>query len=84
MGRVSLHRTTRDEPAGWSTGIDRYERSDESAPVTAYLIAATNVHDAENYERYKELARPIAERYGGEYLARGGELRVDDGRRADW
>jgi len=46
--------------------------------VTAYLIADTNVHDAENYERYKELARPIAEHYGGEYLARGGELRVDD------
>jgi len=46
--------------------------------MTTYLIADTKVHDAENYERYKALARPVAERYGGEYLARGGELRVDD------
>jgi uncharacterized protein (DUF1330 family) len=26
----------------------------------------------------KALARPIAEKFGGEYLVRGGELRVDD------
>lgn len=47
-------------------------------PVTALLIADTRVHDAEEYERYKALARPLAEQFGGEYLARGGEMRVDD------
>ncbi len=46
--------------------------------MAAYLIADTKVTDPEGYERYKALARPIAERYGGEYLARGGELHVDD------
>jgi uncharacterized protein (DUF1330 family) len=30
------------------------------------------------YERYKALARPIAEKIGGEYMVRGEELRVDD------
>jgi uncharacterized protein (DUF1330 family) len=46
--------------------------------VTAYLIADTKVLDPEPYEEYKAAARPLAERYGGTYLARGGELRVDD------
>jgi uncharacterized protein (DUF1330 family) len=46
--------------------------------MTAYLIVDTDVHDPVNYEQYKALARPIAEKFGGEYLARGGELRVDD------
>lgn len=46
--------------------------------MAAYLIADTNVTDPEGYERYKALARPIAERFGGEYVARGGELFVDD------
>ena len=34
--------------------------------------------DPAGYEQYKALARPIAEKFGGEYLVRGGELRVDD------
>jgi uncharacterized protein (DUF1330 family) len=46
--------------------------------MTAYLIADTDVHDPLNYEQYKALARPIAEKFGGEYLTRGGEFRVDD------
>jgi uncharacterized protein (DUF1330 family) len=50
----------------------------QAVEMTAYLIADTDVHDAEHYEEYKALARPIAERFGGRYLARGGEMRVDD------
>jgi uncharacterized protein (DUF1330 family) len=46
--------------------------------MAAYVIADTDVHDPEGYEEYKALARPIAEKYGGEYLARGGELQVVD------
>ena len=46
--------------------------------VTAYIIADTNVLDPEHYEEYKQAARPIVERMGGEYLARGGELRIED------
>lgn len=46
--------------------------------MTAYLIADTDVHDPVKYEQYKALARPIAEKFGGEYLSRGGAFRVDD------
>lgn len=46
--------------------------------MTAYLIADTDVHDPSGYEQYKAAARPIAEKFGGQYLARGGELRIDD------
>jgi uncharacterized protein (DUF1330 family) len=48
------------------------------AGMAAYLIVDTDIHDAEGYERYKSLARPIAERFGGEYLVRGGAMEVVD------
>jgi uncharacterized protein (DUF1330 family) len=48
--------------------------------MAAYLIVDTLINDAEGYEKYKAGARPIAERHGGEYLARGGALTVlEDG-----
>jgi uncharacterized protein (DUF1330 family) len=46
--------------------------------MSAYLIADTKIHDAEGYEQYKALARPAAEAFGGEYVARGGEMVVAD------
>ena len=46
--------------------------------MPAYLIADTDVHDPAGYEQYKALALPIAEQFGGEYLGRRGDLRVDD------
>lgn len=46
--------------------------------MPAYVIVDTKIHDAEGYERYKGLARPIAERFGGRYLVRGGEMDVVD------
>ena len=46
--------------------------------MSAYVIVDTKIHDAEGYERYKALARPIAEQYGGRYLVRGGEMDVVD------
>jgi len=42
--------------------------------MAAYLIVDVDIHDPENYERYKVLAKPIAEKFGGKYLARGGDL----------
>lgn len=44
--------------------------------MAAYLVVDTDISDAEAYERYKALARPTVEAYGGEYLARGGALDV--------
>lgn len=46
--------------------------------MAGYVIVDTEIRDPEGYERYKALARPIAERFGGEYLVRGGEMQVDD------
>ncbi len=44
--------------------------------MPAYLIVDTDIHDAAAYDRYKALARPIVEKHGGEYLARGGALEI--------
>jgi uncharacterized protein (DUF1330 family) len=49
--------------------------------MPAYVIAETDVHDAEQYERYKAAAPASIEKYGGRYLARGGALEVLEG---DW
>lgn len=42
--------------------------------MTAYIIVDTKIHDADAYEEYKRLARPIAEKHGGEYIVRGGDI----------
>ena len=44
--------------------------------MPAYLIVDTAIENAEAYEAYKALARPIAERFGGVYRARGGAMQV--------
>jgi uncharacterized protein (DUF1330 family) len=49
--------------------------------MPAYVIVETELHDAEQYERYKAAAPASIEKYGGRYLARGGALEVLEG---DW
>lgn len=49
--------------------------------MPAYVIVDVDVRDPERYERYKELAPPAIARYGGRFLARGGETDVLEG---DW
>jgi uncharacterized protein (DUF1330 family) len=49
--------------------------------MPAYVIAETDVHDPERYERYKAAAPDTIAKYGGRYLARGGEHAVLEG---DW
>jgi len=44
--------------------------------MTAYVIVDTKITDPVAYEGYKKLARPIVEKFGGKYLARGGKLDV--------
>ncbi len=41
--------------------------------MVAYAIAHIDVKDAEGYAKYAELAGPAVAKYGGEFLARGGE-----------
>lgn len=44
--------------------------------MSAYLIVDTKIHDPEAYEEYKLKAKPLVEKHGGEYLARGGALDI--------
>ncbi len=49
--------------------------------MSAYIIAHMRISNPVQYEQYKKLAKVASEKYGGEYLARGGELEVLEG---DW
>lgn len=44
--------------------------------MSAYLIVDTQIENPEKYEDYKKLAKPIAEKYGGVYRVRGGDMDV--------
>ena len=41
--------------------------------MTAYWMARVNVTDTDLYGEYAKLAGPAIEKYGGKFLARGGE-----------
>jgi uncharacterized protein (DUF1330 family) len=49
--------------------------------VAAYVLVDVEVTDAEQYDRYRHLAGPSVEQYGGRYLARGGACEVLEGDR---
>ena len=49
--------------------------------MPAYLIVETDIHDPEQYERYKAASPGAVAAGGGRFLARGGELAVLEG---DW
>lgn len=49
--------------------------------VPAYVIIETDVHDPEQYERYKAASPDSIAAGGGRFVARGGELAVLEG---DW
>lgn len=44
--------------------------------MSAYVIVDTKIENPEAYEEYKAMARPIAEKYGAIYRARGGAMTV--------
>jgi uncharacterized protein (DUF1330 family) len=44
--------------------------------MSAFLIVDTKIENPGEYEKYKKLAKPIAEKYGGTYRARGGEMDI--------
>jgi uncharacterized protein (DUF1330 family) len=44
--------------------------------MSAFVIVDTRIENPEAYEEYKKLAKPIAEKYGGRYRARGGAMDV--------
>jgi uncharacterized protein (DUF1330 family) len=52
----------------------------ESA-MSAYVIVDINIVDPVGYEEYKNLASATVEKYGGQYIVRGGRTEVLEG---DW
>ena len=44
--------------------------------MAAYLLVDTRLENPALYEEYKLKAKPIIEKYGGQYLARGGQLTI--------
>ncbi|MBT9506268.1 DUF1330 domain-containing protein [Rhodoferax sp.] len=46
--------------------------------MAAYLVVDSELTDPELYEGYKARAKPLVEKYGGEYLARGGKVSLKE------
>jgi uncharacterized protein (DUF1330 family) len=44
--------------------------------MTAYVIVDTKLENPDAYEEYKQKAKPIVEKFGGVYRARGGRMEV--------
>lgn len=44
-----------------------------------YLIVDVRIDDMDEYKKYMAQAKPVAEKYGGEYLVRGGDFNVIEG-----
>ena len=49
--------------------------------MAGYLIADVDVTDPDLFAEYRKLVSPTVEKYGGEYLARGGDVEVLEGDR---
>ena len=49
--------------------------------MPAYVIVETDIHDPEQYERYKAASPDAVAAGGGRFVVRGGELAVLEG---DW
>ena len=49
--------------------------------MSAYVIVEIDIVDPAGYEEYKKLAGATVEKYGGNYIVRGGEAEVLEG---DW
>jgi len=47
--------------------------------MAVYAVVQVDVRDADEYAKYAELAGPAVQKYGGEFLARGGEVAVKEG-----
>ena len=49
--------------------------------MRAYLLANITVNNPENYKEYVSKVKSVVEKFGGEYLVRGGEMNIIEG---DW
>ena len=47
--------------------------------MSAYCMVQITVHNSEEYAKYAALAGPAVQKYGGEFLARGGKCLTKEG-----
>jgi uncharacterized protein (DUF1330 family) len=47
--------------------------------MSAYLVVDIAVHDPEMFKEYARKSQPLVEKHGGVYLARGGEVDIQEG-----
>ena len=47
--------------------------------MAAYCMVHIDVHNADEYAKYAALAGPAVQKYGGEFLARGGRFAQKEG-----
>ena len=47
--------------------------------MPAYLIADTNITDQATYDKYKQQVGPLIAKFGGQFLVRGGAIKVLEG-----
>jgi uncharacterized protein (DUF1330 family) len=51
----------------------------ETNSMATYAIVQVDVKNDEEYGKYAKLAGPAVEKYGGEFLARGGKVEIMEG-----
>jgi uncharacterized protein (DUF1330 family) len=66
---------------GSSGGVSTGLASAYAWIMPAYVIAETDVHDSEQYERYRAVSPDAIAAGGGRFIVRGGEVAVLEG---DW
>jgi uncharacterized protein (DUF1330 family) len=44
--------------------------------MSAFIVVDTQIENPEEYEKYKQLVKPIAEKHGGNYRVRGGDMDI--------
>ena len=49
--------------------------------MSAYLLANITVNNPENYKEYVSKVKSVVEKFGGEYLVRGGDINIIE---VDW
>lgn len=47
--------------------------------MPAYVVSMMSISDAETYRKYTDRTPPIVEKYGGKFLARGGDILTVEG-----
>jgi uncharacterized protein (DUF1330 family) len=76
---IREHQPPSPAPLGLNgSTLDSIEKENR---MPAYVIVETDIHDPEQYERYKEASPGAIAAGGGRFVVRGGEVAVLEG---DW